>query len=433
MEIGGGTGGTTSWLAPVMPEHSEYLFTDISPLLVTKARERFAAHAFMQFQTFDVEKDPASQGIGSGQFDLVVAANVIHATADLRATLERVRSLLAPGGMLVLLEIGGRERWVDVTFGLTDGWWRFTDVDLRPDYPLLDRTTWLELLAASGFEAAVLNPVHRGSNELLMAARRPPEQESFLPTGRRWLVLADEGSVGTVIAERLRADGKQVTVLRGRPSKHAGVNDRLIEAFTVHEMRRAFGSDVADVDGIVHLWGLDLPTLNEGDVNLPAGARQVQLGSLLALVQALGMQSFPSGGTPRLWVVTCGAQAAGETEELALAQSPSWGMGRVIALEHPELKPTWIDLDPNSTAAVQANDLLRTMAAANDELQIAVRAGTGYVARIEQSQAGRPISAPHWVRLEKPKAACSKNFCFDRRRDGTSVLAKSKFGFMRRA
>ena len=274
LEIGGGTGGTTSWLAPVMPERSEYLFTDISPLLVTKARERFAAHAFMRFQTFDVEKDPASQGIGSGRFDLVIAANVVHATADLRATLERIRSLLAPGGMLVLLEIGGRERWVDVTFGLTDGWWRFTDVDLRPDYPLLDRTTWLELLAASGFEAAVLNPVYRGSNELLMAARRPLEQESFLPTGRRWLVLADEGSVGTVIAERLRADGKQVTVLRGRPSKHAGVNDRLIEAFTVHEMRRAFGSDVADVDGVVHLWGLDLPTLNDADVNLPAGAQQ---------------------------------------------------------------------------------------------------------------------------------------------------------------
>ena len=404
LEIGGGTGGTTSWLAPTMPERSEYLFTDISPLLVTKARERFAAHGFMQFQTFDVEKDPASQGIESGQFDLVIAANVVHATADLRATLERVRSLLAPGGMLLLLEIAGRERWVDVTFGLTDGWWRFTDVDLRPDYPLLDRATWLELLAASGFEAAVLNPVYRGSNELLMAARRPPKQESFLPTGRRWLVLADEGSVGTVMAQRLRADGKQVTVLRCLPSEHAGVDDRLIEASTVHEMRRAFGSGVADVDGIVHLWGLDLPALNDADLNLPAGAQQVQLGSLLALVQALGMQSFPSGGTPRLWVVTCGAQAVGETEELALAQSPSWGMGRVIALEHPELKPTWIDLDPDSTDAVQASDLLRTMAAANDELQIAVRAGTEYVARLEHSQVGRPVSAPDLVRLEKPKS-----------------------------
>ncbi|MBX9645645.1 MAG: SDR family NAD(P)-dependent oxidoreductase [Xanthobacteraceae bacterium] len=404
LEIGGGTGGTTSWLAPVMPERSEYLFTDISPLLVAKARERFAAHAFMHFQTFDVEKDPASQGIESGQFDLVIAANVVHATADLRATLERVRSLLAPGGMLLLLEIGGRERWVDVTFGFTDGWWRFTDVGLRPDYPLLNRATWLELLAASGFEAAVLNPVHRGSNELLMAARRPLKQESVLPTGRRWLVLADEGSVGTVMAQRLCADGKQVTVLRCRPSKYAGVNDRLIEASTVHEMRRALEPAVADVDGIVHLWALDLPALNDADPNLPAREQQVQLGSLLALVQALGTQSFPSGGTPRLWVVTRGAQAAEETDELALAQSPSWGMGRVIALEHPELKPTWIDLDPNSTAAVQANDLLRTIAAANDELQITVRAGTAYVARLEHSQAGRPISAPHCVRLEKPKS-----------------------------
>ena len=72
---------------------------------------------------------------------------MIHATADLRKTLGCLRGLLAPGGMLLMLEVAAPERWIDVTFGLTDGWWRFTDTALRPAYPLLARTQWLELLS----------------------------------------------------------------------------------------------------------------------------------------------------------------------------------------------------------------------------------------------------------------------------------------------
>ena len=71
---------------------------------------------------------------------------MVHATADLRQTLGRLRELLAPGGMLLMLEVAGLERWIDITFGLTEGWWRFTDTDLRPDYPLLSRDRWLDLL-----------------------------------------------------------------------------------------------------------------------------------------------------------------------------------------------------------------------------------------------------------------------------------------------
>jgi predicted TPR repeat methyltransferase len=50
----------------------------------------------------NIENDPAAQGFaGRREFDLIVAANVIHATADLRQTLGHVQQLLAPGGLLL--------------------------------------------------------------------------------------------------------------------------------------------------------------------------------------------------------------------------------------------------------------------------------------------------------------------------------------------
>jgi microcystin synthetase protein McyG len=50
----------------------------------------------------DIEGDPDLQGFAPHTFDVVVAANVLHATADLATSLGHVKRLLAPHGMLVL-------------------------------------------------------------------------------------------------------------------------------------------------------------------------------------------------------------------------------------------------------------------------------------------------------------------------------------------
>lgn len=88
---------------------------------------------------------------------MVVAANVLHATADLRQTLPRVRSLLGPGGVLVLYEATTPQPWFDITTGLIEGWQRFDD-GLRADSPLLSAGQWEQVLRAAGFEAVAAFP-----------------------------------------------------------------------------------------------------------------------------------------------------------------------------------------------------------------------------------------------------------------------------------
>ena len=112
-------------------ERTDYLFTDVSPRVHRRARERFRDQPFLRSSRSTSSAIRSTQGFEPRRFDVVIAANVVHATADLRRTLAHCLRLLRPGGLLVLLEVTAPQRWIDITFGLTDGWWHFTDRDLR--------------------------------------------------------------------------------------------------------------------------------------------------------------------------------------------------------------------------------------------------------------------------------------------------------------
>ncbi len=156
LEVGAGTGGTTAGLLERLAayaEHVEYCYTDLSPGFTRLGRRKFqAAYPFADYRVLDIEKPVAAQGFDEGGFDVVVAANVLHATRDLRAVLRHVRSLLRPGGWLVLYEGVCNQEFMTPTFGLLEGWWRFTDPELRlKNSPLLDLQTWVALLCEEGF------------------------------------------------------------------------------------------------------------------------------------------------------------------------------------------------------------------------------------------------------------------------------------------
>ena len=120
LEVGAGTGGLTTFLLPRLPaERSEYVFTDLSPLFLHAAQERDSAQfPFLQTRSLDIGKPTETQGFEAGSFDLVVAANVLHATPRLHDTLEHVQQLLKPGGWLMLLEAANPPFWGDMVFTL---------------------------------------------------------------------------------------------------------------------------------------------------------------------------------------------------------------------------------------------------------------------------------------------------------------------------
>ena len=153
LEAGAGTGGTTAaTLDALTGRTASYLFTDVSDLFLDRARDRFRHREGLEFARFDLETAPGAQGIAPGSFDVVIASNAVHAVRNLPETLGHLRSLLRPGGMLVLIESTTHFPWFNVTTGLIEGW-RHSEDDLRrDDLALIDAPTWLGALEAAGFD-----------------------------------------------------------------------------------------------------------------------------------------------------------------------------------------------------------------------------------------------------------------------------------------
>jgi pyochelin synthetase len=150
LEVGGGVGGTTGELVPVLAEYGvDYLFTDASAFFLGEARERFADHTWVRYQRFDVDEDPRAQHLLPNTFDVVVCANTLHAAADADAAVGRLRELLVPGGQLVFVENTRDENLpllVSMEFLEVAGK-TWTDVREHTGQSFLTHTQWREILA----------------------------------------------------------------------------------------------------------------------------------------------------------------------------------------------------------------------------------------------------------------------------------------------
>ncbi|OQE31773.1 hypothetical protein PENSTE_c001G00730 [Penicillium steckii] len=153
LEIGAGTGGATKQVLPRLGDRFlSYTFTDISSGFFPTAQVEFEKYQDrMTYAVLDMEKGIKEQKFEPNSYDLVLASLVLHATKDLDATLRRARSLLRPGGFLVLLELTSshviRGPFI---FGCFPGWWAGQQ-DGRVLSPCVPASRWDELLRNAGF------------------------------------------------------------------------------------------------------------------------------------------------------------------------------------------------------------------------------------------------------------------------------------------
>ncbi|WP_440217107.1 SDR family NAD(P)-dependent oxidoreductase [Chromobacterium piscinae] len=159
LEIGAGTGGTSAVvlekISPYKKHIEEYCYTDISKAFLQHAEETFGkGNAFLNYRIFNVEEPLARQGMDIGVFDIVIAANVLHATKSIANTIRNAKALLANNGLLVLNEISKNSLFAHLTFGLLEGWWLYEDPFLRiPGSPALSPSMWKAVLEMEGFRS----------------------------------------------------------------------------------------------------------------------------------------------------------------------------------------------------------------------------------------------------------------------------------------
>nr|WP_261870042.1 type I polyketide synthase [Mycobacterium marinum] len=84
--------------------------------------------------------------------------------------------------------------------------------------------------------------------------------------------------------------------------------------------------------------------------------------------------------SPRLWIVTRGAQQLSPADEVTLAQTQLRGIARVLTFEHPELKTTLVDIEGDGEGSLAA--LTQELLAGADDDEISLRDGQRYVHRL---------------------------------------------------
>jgi SAM-dependent methyltransferase len=401
LEIGAGTGGATSRILPRLCGYDvEYVFTDVAHVFLNRARIEFKDYSFVDYRILDIEKDAQSQGFELQRYDIIIATNVLHATRDLRQTLHHIRRLLSPGGVLVLLEGTAPVRWMDLVFGLTAGWSRFRDYDLRPSYPLISSLQWKALLREAGFvETASVSPEEVQNSaerrnllhQSLIVAREPVPGAGVEVQGD-WLVFADRGGLGSRLRERLSSSKETCTLVHpGKCFEELRERELVIDPAEPEHYQRLLKTLENPPRVVVHLWSLDippipaLPTGAEADdclsySRIPDAASVLGCGSTLHLIQALSEEYFD---LPSLWLITRGAQSVEAYPDApGVFQSPLWGMAKVIALEKPELHCVRIDLDPNGGVEEDRALFEEIGNRFGVEDQLAFRNGTRYAARL---------------------------------------------------
>jgi acyl transferase domain-containing protein/2-polyprenyl-3-methyl-5-hydroxy-6-metoxy-1,4-benzoquinol methylase/acyl carrier protein len=248
LEVGGG-GGYLTWLvidrlreALPGPAGADYHFTDLGRSFVLDAQRRAEAAGVgcMTFGVLDISRDPSGQGYPPGEFDIVLAFNVLHATADVRRATRNIRRLLRPQGAVFLLEAIRTTRWSTLMSGLAEGWWYFDD-DLRQRTPLLPPASWQALLRSEGFGDVITSPFADAAprdtvpDHVMivgqLAGDSRPARDRAGGTAANPAVAADgDAPAGPDAAGQvasLEALGATVTVVRADPADPAGISQAL--------------------------------------------------------------------------------------------------------------------------------------------------------------------------------------------------------------
>ena len=198
----------------------------------------------------------------------------------------------------------------------------------------------------------------------------PSPIDSASTESNRWLIFDSPDGTAADLAAKLEIKGHRARIMPAEMTP----DDR-------RSATRDFLSSAENGEpGIVYLSG----PATHAEQRSPEfeTARSHGWGGALDVIHVIG--EMLGSASPRLWLVTTGAQATGvHSQPVNLAQSPMWGLGRVLAAEQPSLSCTRVDLDPQSNSDA-SEQLVEELLFGNREDQVVYRGSERFVARLRR-------------------------------------------------
>jgi epothilone polyketide synthase E len=235
-----------------------------------------------------------------------------------------------------------------------------------PAYPWQRERYWIARAESPTEPFAPARTAPRGAGDLYEIhwdASTLPTQGLSSPRGR-WILLGGSGGVRGALTKQLEGAGASVVAMSTEPGWE-------------HEVREQLKN--GECKGVILLRGVDAMT--EASTSDSFELCRTALGVVQAMLETR------TADPARLWLVTRGAQAVAPDDAGRPLTSSLWGLGRVIAEEHPEVWGSLVDLDPSATPDADGRDLLVALSDPS-EPEVAFRHGRRHAARL------RGVAAP---------------------------------------
>ncbi|WP_420978763.1 SDR family NAD(P)-dependent oxidoreductase [Burkholderia gladioli] len=323
-------------------------------------------------------------------YDLVLVDRALAGRSDPADVLASIGAWVAPGGLVVLAE-ARHNRFADIVFGLQSADGRTASLTPAELGALCERAGLVEVVRHAEQDLEL-----EGTPSLVLA-RRPVAEAAAeadddsldaLERAEQWVVVTagdDAEPIGTALADALAHAGHVVEVVDARRSAEFIATMPATDATHL-----VFCAPAARFD-------------EDAPAEQLMQAQASGAIALAALVRALDAEHRAAG--VRLSVVTRGAAPFEDAAPQAPAHATLWGLGRVLANEHPELGCRLIDLDP--ACGVEPARLARELLVNVAEEEVLLRADARLVPRMlsaERAAARRPAAAkvPAVLAFEAP-------------------------------
>ncbi|CAF1058651.1 unnamed protein product [Didymodactylos carnosus] len=275
----------------------EYTFTDISPAFFSKAQQTFSRILEennkknllqLNYQVFNFDSEPLlplsvnqntqnqSQAFQPESFDIIFASNAVHASSNVVIYLSNIRQLLAPVGIIILVEITSAEPFLDLIFGLLPQWWNTNPHDIARKMSkraIITAEQWVnafnlcqgfdEVQFVKGFVQSVI--IARKSTSLSIINNLPERLQ------QAWVIFCDnKQEVGMKIADTLHRNynGNSITLVVSNDTSAYSFNHVKVGTLTMFDdIKHIFQTALSQCHllNIVFAWPLDLEPMKDNE------------------------------------------------------------------------------------------------------------------------------------------------------------------------
>ncbi len=265
--------------------------------------------------------------------DIVFAANVLQTTVDVIHSLDSLRRLLVPHGLLILLELTLTHSYFDLLFGIFPQWWR--DEDTRG---LLTVDQWAQAIeSAGGFDLPIVASKQTQFGDTLIISRKTISRSILLQLpewqDQAWLLL---GNSTQNLWQTLQSHLPSSNVILLEMT--INIDDICLKIKTILTQYRQLH--------IVFAWSLDSIQLGQNNDEIALQKQEDLCIIFIRILQTIQKYHQMDRPFPYVFVLTQNSQVISSGQNIDLSAVPLIGLARSLSIEYASHHIKLIDLQP---------------------------------------------------------------------------------------